>query len=423
MDWGDYDGGALRPRRRPHADRRGAHARLAATVHRLPRRRAARRGRPYTDADYFDHVDGKPRYDGVRDFLASRGIDAARGRPVRRRRRRDRLRPRQPQERRLRRRLAPRRRRRRTPGRSRCSTSLRAPGHPVAVVSSSRNAPAVLAAAGLADRFPVIVDGEVAADARPRRASPRPTPSSTAPSSSASTPSARSSSRTPSPASPPVRAGRLRARRRRRPRRRRRGAAATRAPTSSSPTSPSCVTARRRRTPCARRDPLDRDRFPVDQWRLVETALTPTTSASTETLFTVANGYLGMRGNARRGPRRRTRTAPSSTASTRPGRSATPRRRSASPRSGRRSSTSPTPRSIRLYVDDEPLVLDIADLSTYERGARLPRRRAAPRAWSGAPRRASGSASSPRRMVSFTQRHLAVHDLRGHRARPPTRRS
>ncbi len=29
---------------------------------------------PYTDADYFAHVDVKPRYDGVRDLLASRGI-------------------------------------------------------------------------------------------------------------------------------------------------------------------------------------------------------------------------------------------------------------------------------------------------------------------------------------------------------------
>ena len=29
---------------------------------------------PYTDADYFAHVDGKPRYDGVRSFLSARGI-------------------------------------------------------------------------------------------------------------------------------------------------------------------------------------------------------------------------------------------------------------------------------------------------------------------------------------------------------------
>ncbi|MCB1292926.1 MAG: hypothetical protein KDB45_15660, partial [Mycobacterium sp.] len=29
---------------------------------------------PFTADDYKHHVDGKPRYDGVRDFLASRGI-------------------------------------------------------------------------------------------------------------------------------------------------------------------------------------------------------------------------------------------------------------------------------------------------------------------------------------------------------------
>jgi FMN phosphatase YigB (HAD superfamily) len=28
----------------------------------------------YREEDYFDHIDGKPRFDGVRDFLASRGI-------------------------------------------------------------------------------------------------------------------------------------------------------------------------------------------------------------------------------------------------------------------------------------------------------------------------------------------------------------
>lgn len=33
----------------------------------------------YTDRDY--HVDGKPRYDGVRAFLASRGIALAEGDP------------------------------------------------------------------------------------------------------------------------------------------------------------------------------------------------------------------------------------------------------------------------------------------------------------------------------------------------------
>ena len=36
---------------------------------------------PWTDADYFAHVDGKPRYDGVRDFLTSRGIELPEGDP------------------------------------------------------------------------------------------------------------------------------------------------------------------------------------------------------------------------------------------------------------------------------------------------------------------------------------------------------
>ncbi|MGH3263687.1 MAG: HAD family hydrolase, partial [Trebonia sp.] len=36
---------------------------------------------PFTEADYEDYVDGKPRADGVRDFLASRGIELAGGEP------------------------------------------------------------------------------------------------------------------------------------------------------------------------------------------------------------------------------------------------------------------------------------------------------------------------------------------------------
>jgi beta-phosphoglucomutase family hydrolase len=47
------------------------------------RTRAARSGDPFVpfDAahDYLEYVDGKPRYDGVRSFLASRGIDLPEG--------------------------------------------------------------------------------------------------------------------------------------------------------------------------------------------------------------------------------------------------------------------------------------------------------------------------------------------------------
>lgn len=37
---------------------------------------------PFTDADYNAHVDGKPRKNGVRDFLASRGITLPEGSPL-----------------------------------------------------------------------------------------------------------------------------------------------------------------------------------------------------------------------------------------------------------------------------------------------------------------------------------------------------
>jgi beta-phosphoglucomutase family hydrolase len=49
------------------------------------RRRAARTGEelaPFdADADYDEYVDGKPRYDGVRSFLASRDIELPEGKP------------------------------------------------------------------------------------------------------------------------------------------------------------------------------------------------------------------------------------------------------------------------------------------------------------------------------------------------------
>ena len=48
-------------------------------------------------------------------------------------------------------------------------------------------------------------------------------------------------------------------------------------------------------------DPLDRGRFPANPWALVETGYSPVDLGVTETLFSVANGYLGMRGNPEEG--------------------------------------------------------------------------------------------------------------------------
>ncbi len=117
---------------------------------------------PYGDADYFGYVDGKPRYDGVRDFLTFRGIVLPEGGPTDDpsqstvcglgNRKNDAFNA-----------VLARDGVVAFPGSVALIDHLNDLGLPLAVVSSSANAPAVLAAAGLADRFPVVVDGVVAA--------------------------------------------------------------------------------------------------------------------------------------------------------------------------------------------------------------------------------------------------------------------
>lgn len=122
----------------------------------------ARRGitEPYTEQDYFEHIDGRPRYDGVRAFLASRGIELPEGEPtdpsdaetvcglgnrknelVLQMIREQGVEP--------------------YPGTVAYLDSL-GEGARCAVVSSSRNAEEVLRGAGLSDRFEIVVDGNVA---------------------------------------------------------------------------------------------------------------------------------------------------------------------------------------------------------------------------------------------------------------------
>jgi beta-phosphoglucomutase family hydrolase len=116
---------------------------------------------PYTQQDYFTHVDGRPRYDGVAALLASRGIELPHGDPAdppdadtvcglgNRKNElfgevlaRDGVDP--------------------YPGSVRLLDALAARGTRTAIVSSSANAPDVLRAAGLLDRFETVVDGAVA---------------------------------------------------------------------------------------------------------------------------------------------------------------------------------------------------------------------------------------------------------------------
>ena len=109
---------------------------------------------PYTDADYYAHVDGKPRYDGVRDFLTSRGIPAPQDRVVELGdRKNDAFNA-----------VLERDGVEAYPGSVQLLDHLRDLGLPLAVVSSSVNAPAVLDAAGLSDRFDTIVSGAVATE-------------------------------------------------------------------------------------------------------------------------------------------------------------------------------------------------------------------------------------------------------------------
>lgn len=117
---------------------------------------------PYTDDDYFVHLDGKQRYEGVLSLLRSRGIEVDWGFPTdpstadtvcgignrkndvfSRVLQEDGVQP--------------------YPGSLALLDRLQAKGTPMAIVSSSKNAETVLTAAGIRDRFPVVVDGLVAA--------------------------------------------------------------------------------------------------------------------------------------------------------------------------------------------------------------------------------------------------------------------
>ena len=113
---------------------------------------------PYRESDYYRSLDGRPRFDGVATLLAARGIslpvgevdddglDSVTGIGNRKNRvftevlERDGIAA--------------------YPGSVRLLDQLA--GRPLAIVSSSRNADAVLRAAGLRDRFAVVVDGSVA---------------------------------------------------------------------------------------------------------------------------------------------------------------------------------------------------------------------------------------------------------------------
>ncbi|WP_214466315.1 glycoside hydrolase family 65 protein [Microbacterium flavescens] len=111
---------------------------------------------------------------------------------------------------------------------------------------------------------------------------------------------------------------------------------------------------------------MDRDRFPVDPWRLVETSFDPEDGGVTETLFAVGNGYLGMRGNHPEGRQSHEHgTFINGFHETFPIRHAEQAYGFAEV--GQTIVNAPDAKVMRVYVDDEPLSLDVADVREYER--------------------------------------------------------
>ncbi|WP_425837541.1 HAD family hydrolase [Microbacterium sp. PA5] len=116
---------------------------------------------PYTERDYFEYLDGKKRYDGVASLLRSRDVEVPWGDPsdpptadtvcgIGNRKNEVFSRILRSEG------IAP------YPGSIALVDRLRDAGVPVAVVSSSKNADEVLRAAGIRDRFEVVMDGVIA---------------------------------------------------------------------------------------------------------------------------------------------------------------------------------------------------------------------------------------------------------------------
>ena len=152
--------------------------------------------------------------------------------------------------------------------------------------------------------------------------------------------------------------------------------------------------------------PLPAHRFPVDPWRLVETEYSADDLGHTETIFAVGNGYLGMRANPEEGRDAHSHgtyvngfheTWEIQHAESAYGFATT----------GQTIVNAPDAKLLKLYVDDEPLLLSAADLEHYERAVDF-RSGELTRdlVWlTPSGKRVKVSSS---RMVSFQHRHLAV---------------
>ncbi|MGA1746716.1 MAG: glycoside hydrolase family 65 protein [Ilumatobacteraceae bacterium] len=111
---------------------------------------------------------------------------------------------------------------------------------------------------------------------------------------------------------------------------------------------------------------LDERRFPIDPWRLIDIDPAPIDLGRTETLFATANGYLGMRDNPPEGRVAHTHgtyvNGFHETWEIQHAESA-----HAFARVGQTLVNVPDAKVMKLYVDDEPIRVDTADLEKHER--------------------------------------------------------
>ncbi|GAA3641447.1 beta-phosphoglucomutase family hydrolase [Lentzea roselyniae] len=108
-------------------------------------------GQPFSEQDYLAYVDGKPRYDGVRSFLASRGLTPSE----------DEIRRIGDQKNDLVNLIIDEEGITPYPGSVRYLQAAREAGVPIGVVTSSANAMRVLRAGNLLDYVDALVDGNV----------------------------------------------------------------------------------------------------------------------------------------------------------------------------------------------------------------------------------------------------------------------
>ena len=111
---------------------------------------------------------------------------------------------------------------------------------------------------------------------------------------------------------------------------------------------------------------LPTHRFPIEPWRLVEVEYSNADLGHTETLFAVGNGYIGMRGNPEEG-----REAHSHGTFLNGFHEIWPIHHAEDAfgfaKTGQTIVNAPDAKLMKLYVDDEPLLLADADLDSYER--------------------------------------------------------